>query len=85
MPFLSRIVFVLIVEVMQTQEALGKILHFTWDQPDLAMPLPQDLCGFSFEADRFPDWAGHVSQRNNFTYNLLNNLKEKTGVPPPVR
>jgi len=49
------------------------------------MPLPQDLCGFSIEPDRWPDWAGNVTHRNDFTYTLLNNLKEKTGVAPRIR
>ena len=60
-------------------------LNLALKRPDSAKPVPGDLAGLSIEADRFPAWAGNGTERNEFTYTLLNNLKEKTGVPPYIR
>jgi hypothetical protein len=67
------------------QDVTDTSLRFSWSQPPSAMRLPQDLCGFSIESDRFPHWAGNVTSKNVFTYNLMNNLKEKTGKAPHIR
>jgi hypothetical protein len=71
--------------VVVAQESVDTTLHFQWNRSASAMPLPRDLCGLSIEADRFPDWAGNVTHRNEFTYTLMNNLREKTGLAPPIR
>ncbi|KXL43444.1 MAG: glycoside hydrolase family 79 protein [Acidomyces sp. 'richmondensis'] len=59
--------------------------NIEWSRPSYAMPLPQDLCGFSIEPDMWPGWAGNKTHRNDFTYMLLNNLTEKSGVAPRIR
>lgn len=73
------------VGMAAAQEVTNSTLLFSWSQTAAAMPLPPDLCGLSIETDRWPDWAGNVSQKNDFTYTLLNNLKVKTGIAPPIR
>lgn len=75
----------LAASVTVAQEVTDSRLQFSWDRPSVANPLPQDLCGFSIEPDRWPDWAGNVTNKNGFTYTLLSNLKEKTGVAPRIR
>lgn len=51
----------------------------------IVVRLPPDLCGFSIEADRWPDWAGNVTHKNNYTFALLDILRVKTGVAAPIR
>jgi len=87
MASLLRVAFVLCLlsNRLLAQNVAGSRLQFEWSRPSCTMPLPQDLCGFSIEPDRWPDWAGNVTHRNDFTYTLLNNLKEKTGVAPRIR
>ncbi|KAJ5826134.1 hypothetical protein N7474_003272 [Penicillium riverlandense] len=60
-------------------------VQYSSSRPEVAVPLPQNLCGLSIEPDRWPDWAGNGTHRNEFTYTLLSNLKEKTGVAPRIR
>ncbi|KAI9924234.1 hypothetical protein MW887_007184 [Aspergillus wentii] len=48
-------------------------------------PIPKDLSSFSIELSSFPNYAGNTSIPNDFSYNLLSNLKELTGVWPKVR
>ena len=47
--------------------------------------LPQNLVGMSIEEDRWPDWTGNYTSPNSFTMQLLQNLKDRTGVAIPVR
>lgn len=61
------------------------VLQLDTAQTSTTMPLPHNLLAFSIEADRWPDWAGNVSNKNQFTFNLLQNLKTKTGVAPRIR
>ena len=67
------------------QPATVSRLQMSFVRPSCAMPLPANLLGFSIEPDRFPDWAGNISHRNDYTYTVLSNLKEKTGVAPRIR
>jgi hypothetical protein len=67
------------------QSITNSTLQYLSTRPSCALALPANLCGFSIEADRFPDWAGNVSSRNNYTFTLLNTLKQKTGVAPRIR
>ncbi|KAJ2977670.1 hypothetical protein NQ176_g4237 [Zarea fungicola] len=50
-----------------------------------AAPLPNNLIGFSIKSDRWNDWTGRLSDPNKYTYTLLDNLKQKTGVASPIR
>ncbi|KAI9152358.1 Polyketide synthase [Paramyrothecium foliicola] len=54
-------------------------------RPDKALPITGSLLGLSIEADRFPDWSGPFGEQNEFTYRLMNNIKDRTGVPPTIR
>ncbi|KAF7517705.1 hypothetical protein G7054_g13717 [Neopestalotiopsis clavispora] len=60
-------------------------LELSLEMLDTALPIPAGMCGLSIEADRFVDWAGEPGDANQFTYNLMNNIKERTGVAPPIR
>lgn len=60
-------------------------LELSLEMPDTALPIPAGMCGLSIEADRFVDWAGEPGDANQFTYNLMNNIKDRTGVAPPIR
>ncbi|KAJ5186261.1 hypothetical protein N7449_011025 [Penicillium cf. viridicatum] len=48
-------------------------------------PVPNDLQSISIEFSYFPDYAGNNSRPNEFSKNLLRNLKSLTGVAPKVR
>jgi hypothetical protein len=54
-------------------------------RPSSAVPLSNNLVGFSIESDRWNDWTGSLSHPNNLTCTLLHNLKQKTGVASPIR
>lgn len=55
-------------------------------QPLYARPISPDFSGFSFEFSEWPYWAGQaVGQPNKFVLQLLSNLKDRTGVTPPIR
>jgi hypothetical protein len=55
-------------------------------QPAWAEPLSPNLAGFSIEMDRWPLWSGaEVGQPNSFTNQVLQNLADRTGVPPFFR
>lgn len=84
MPRLALFVFAAAFSVAIAQ-VIDSRLRFSSSRPSCAMPLPQDLCGFSIEPDRWPEWAGNTSHRNDFTYTMLSTLKEKTGVAPTIR
>jgi hypothetical protein len=55
------------------------------NKPTSASPLANDLVGMSLEADRWNDWTGNLTHPNDFTYTLLDNLKQKTGIAPVIR
>ncbi|KAF4770442.1 hypothetical protein HAV15_013029 [Penicillium sp. str.  len=50
--------------------------------PKNSSPVPNDLQSISIEFSYFPDYAGNKSQPNEFSKNLLHNLKTLTGVAP---
>jgi hypothetical protein len=55
-------------------------------QPLYARPIAPDYAGFSLEFSEWPYWAGQaVGQPNIFIQQVLANLKERTGVTPPIR
>lgn len=80
-----HLVFALVAGLAGAQEITDSRLQFSRSRPSCAMSLPGNLCGFSIEPDRFPDWAGNVTHKNNYTYTLLNTLKQKTGSAPRIR
>ena len=49
-----------------------------------ARPVEPDLFSLSIEQDRWLDWVGSTT-RNDFFYNVLDNLQQLTGVPPRIR
>lgn len=53
--------------------------------PASAATLAHSLVSISIEGDRWPDWAGSTSARNQFFYNVLTNLGKLTGRMPNVR
>jgi hypothetical protein len=54
------------------------------ETPDYAVTVSPALFSFSIEQDRWTDWAGTTAP-NEFTYNVLNNLRDITGTAPWVR
>jgi hypothetical protein len=62
------------------------ILTLPSHQPAFAEQLSPNLAAFSIEMDHWPDWAGEtVGQPNAFVLQLLENLRERAGVPPSIR
>ncbi|KAJ2921628.1 hypothetical protein H1R20_g15468, partial [Candolleomyces eurysporus] len=57
------------------------ILH---DLTSGARPVEPDLFSLSIEQDRWLDWVGSTT-RNDFFFNVLDNLQQLTGVPPRIR
>ncbi|KIK63197.1 glycoside hydrolase family 79 protein [Collybiopsis luxurians FD-317 M1] len=51
---------------------------------DNAIPVCPSLVSLSIEQDRWTDWSGTTSQ-NQLFYNVMQNLKNLTGVPPGIR
>lgn len=60
----------------------GVTFHST--PPIGAVKLSPTLLSFSIEQDNWTNWTGTTS-RNNFFFNLLNNLAQRTGSPPLLR
>ena len=52
--------------------------------PSTTEPVSQSLISFSIEQDRWTDWVG-TTERNQFFFNTLDNLKQLTGEPPQIR
>ncbi|TDL29211.1 glycoside hydrolase family 79 protein [Rickenella mellea] len=52
--------------------------------PSAAATVKQSLMSFSIEQDRWTDWVGTTTP-NTFFINSLNNLKQRSGVPPAFR
>ncbi|KAG6844289.1 hypothetical protein H0H87_008158 [Tephrocybe sp. NHM501043] len=52
--------------------------------PSSSVQVSPSLISFSIEQDRWTDWAGSTS-RNQFFFNVLDNLGKLTGAPPRVR
>lgn len=54
--------------------------------PSYAEPLDPHLAAFSIELDQWPLWAGEgVGKVNQFTYNIMENLGNRTGRGVHVR
>lgn len=49
-------------------------------RPQGALLFPGNVAGFSLETDRWNEWTGNLSHPNTFTYALLSNLRDRTGV-----
>ncbi|KAF8349020.1 glycoside hydrolase family 79 protein [Amanita rubescens] len=56
----------------------------TSDPPSNALYLSPTLLSFSIEQDRWTNWSG-IAARNTFFFNVLDNLRIKTGSPPYIR
>lgn len=52
--------------------------------PNGSIQIPRNLIGFSLEQDRWVDWAG-LDERNQFFFNVLDNMKAISGEPPIIR
>jgi hypothetical protein len=52
--------------------------------PNGSVSVVPNLVGFSLEQDRWTDWAG-LNTRNEFLFNVLDNLRALSGVPPIIR
>lgn len=52
--------------------------------PPSAPSISPSFISFSIEQDRWPDWAGST-QRNEFWFNLLSNLKNISGEATRIR
>lgn len=52
--------------------------------PNTSQSLSPTLISFSIEQDRWPEWVG-VQNRNEFTFNALDNYARLTGEPPKLR
>lgn len=52
--------------------------------PAGAVQVAPSLIGFSLEQDRWTDWAG-LNSRNQFLFNVLDNLRGLSGEPPFIR
>ncbi len=55
------------------------------EAPENAPVVPSDLVSFSIELRNLARFTGSVDQPNQFSKNLLDNLKEFTGVYPLIR
>jgi hypothetical protein len=73
------------VTLIDRQDDTLSTMRVTFDRPDYARYVNPTLAGLSIELDRFPDWAGNISHPNEYTYALLNNLKQRTGAAVTVR
>ena len=64
------------------------VLRVSFDRPTYNTYVSTTLAGLSIEGDRWPELARldwNLTHPNNYTYTLLNNLKEKTGSAVPIR
>ena len=52
---------------------------------DASEPVPKDVSSFSIEFSSLVDYAGNTSHPNEFSLNLLSNLKDATGTYPRIR
>ncbi|KAF9024934.1 glycoside hydrolase family 79 protein [Hymenopellis radicata] len=75
-------VFSLLLTFVQSRSTVSVTLSLS--APSNAPTISPSLVSFSIEQDRWTDWAGTTS-RNQFTYNVLDNFKGLTGVPPQIR
>ena len=52
---------------------------------DASEPVPKDVSSFSIEFSSLVDYAGNTSHPNEFSLNLLSNLRDVTGTFPRIR
>jgi hypothetical protein len=84
-PRYKYLVLALVANEACAQTITNSTLYYASERPSSAMSLPANLCGFSIEPDRYPEWAGNYTHKNAFTYTLMDTLKNKTGVAPRIR
>ncbi|KXN91627.1 hypothetical protein AN958_12479 [Leucoagaricus sp. SymC.cos] len=76
-----RLGFTLLSLVAQT---MGIDVAIPVNAPAGAVHVVPSLIAFSIEQDRWTDWAG-LTSRNQFFFNVLNNIKGISGEPPFIR
>ncbi len=83
----TRLFFGLVIAA--TSATVAQVTNSTLNLPPFApyylVPLRQDVAGLSIEEDRWPDWTGNYTAPNTYTIQLLQNLKDRTGVAVPFR
>ncbi|KIJ49721.1 glycoside hydrolase family 79 protein [Sphaerobolus stellatus SS14] len=52
--------------------------------PSMAQEITSTHVSFSIEQDQWLDWTG-INSPNQLTFNVLNNLKKITGIPPKIQ
>ena len=55
-------------------------ISISYSAPPSAVPVSQTLVSFSIEGDRWPEWAN-----SSLFLNALDNLAQRTGMPPHIR
>lgn len=88
--FFAKSVFALPSAIEQAKSYLSDRQVSSIDIPaqyggPYAEPLPAGFVSYSIEFSSFPDFAGNKSQPNEFSYNLLKNLKSLQGSFPYIR
>ncbi|KAG6826758.1 hypothetical protein H0H92_014548 [Tricholoma furcatifolium] len=66
------------------QQVLSLNVSIPLTPPSAAAQVSSSVVSFSIEQDRWTDWSGTTS-RNQFLFNVLDNLGQLTGTPPHVR
>lgn len=88
-PDFIKVLLLFTVRVLSTSSVLLASSVFVTtptSAPASAPVISQSHVSFSIEQDRWVDWVGSGAQnRNQFFFNLLNNLKMITGEPARVR
>lgn len=64
--------------------SMAVVVTIPFVAPTGATQVAQTLIGFSLEQDRWTDWVG-LNSRNQFFFNVLDNLKISSGKPPFIR
>ncbi len=80
MAFLS----VVLLACLSAAQAQGLPVSVPLTAPSAAVTVKPSLMALSIEQDRWTDWAG-TTAKNGFFFNTLDNLKQRTGVAPPLR
>jgi hypothetical protein len=60
------------------------LIAISSEAPSNAARPPPSFISFSIEQDRWTDWSGK-DERNDFFFNVLDNLRLKSGAPPHIR
>ncbi|KAF2097546.1 hypothetical protein NA57DRAFT_58123 [Rhizodiscina lignyota] len=75
----------LLFSIALAAPAPAKHISLPRQPPSSAVVVPKDLVSLSIEFKRLPKYAGDTKSPNTFSLNLLNNLKQVTGVFPVCR